>query len=322
MKRRWLALVLALAFLLACTAFSAADAGGFSGDSDWGSWDSGSDWSSDSDWGSDSDWNSDSDWGSNSGSGWGGGNIFFFNSGDDTSSSGTTGGSGGSYTWIIGLIVIVVVILLISRSRKKNLNDPTQAPIPQACDLSALQAKDPNFSADAFLEKAGNIYIEMQTAWQNKDWEPMRAYLSDALYSQMEKQLAQLIQNKQTNKMERIAVLNRVITRYTQDDTNDILTCYLQVRFVDYTVSDETGAVVSGSQTKEKFIAYEWSFTRSKDVKTPVAGDGTTQHNCKKCGAPLSINQTARCEYCGAVITATEHDWVLTNIRGLWQRTL
>ncbi len=313
MKRRWLALALALTLAFALTATALADAGGFSGDSDWGGWDSGSSWDSGSDW----------DSGGSTGGGWfwSGGSDYddedaYYGSGSTESTDG--GGSG----WIIGLIVIVVVILLISRNKNKSQNDPTRAPIPRAADLSALLAKDPNFSAEELLEKAGNIYIEMQTAWQNKDWEPMRPYLSDALYNQMDKQLSALKQNRQTNKMERIAVLNRVITGYAQDDTNDILTCYLQVRLVDYTVSDDTGAVISGSQTKEKFLAYEWTFTRSKGVTTPAADAETTQHNCKTCGAPVSINHTARCEYCGAVITASEHDWVLNNVRGLWQRTL
>ena len=42
---------------------------------------------------------------------------------------------------------------------------------------------------------------------------------------------------------------------------------------------------------------------------------------CPNCGAPVNINQTAKCEYCDSVITVENHDFVLSSIRGLAQRT-
>ena len=45
---------------------------------------------------------------------------------------------------------------------------------------------------------------------------------------------------------------------------------------------------------------------------------GTT---CPNCGAPLDLNHTAKCEYCGAIITAAEYDWVISAIKGISQRT-
>ncbi len=220
---------------------------------------------------------------------------------------------------------MAVILIVSANSKKKGKGENGGAPVnlaePKPADLSALILRDPNFSEAEFLENAGNLYLQMQNAWQQKDWEPMRMHLSDALYNQMGRQLDMLKKNGQTNCMERIAVLSKIITNYAHDDKNDVLTCYLQVRLVDYTVDDATQNVVSGSKTAEKFLAYEWMFTRTAGMQTDKQSSATVQYNCKSCGAPISVNHSAKCEYCGAVLTASEHDWVLTNIRGLWQRT-
>ena len=73
-------------------------------------------------------------------------------------------------------------------------------------DPVVLRAKDPNFSVQAFLEKVANDYVQMQRCWQDKNWEPMRPLMTDALYSQFDRQLDELRRSGQTNYVERIAL--------------------------------------------------------------------------------------------------------------------
>ena len=42
---------------------------------------------------------------------------------------------------------------------------------------------------------------------------------------------------------------------------------------------------------------------------------------CPNCGAPLDLNATAKCQYCGAVIQSADFDWVLKTIKGISQQT-
>ena len=74
----------------------------------------------------------------------------------------------------------------------------------------------------------------MQNCWQDKKWEPMRALMTDALYSQFERQLDALKRNGQTNYVERISVLGSRIVGYYQDEVNDNLVVELRTRIVDY----------------------------------------------------------------------------------------
>lgn len=331
MKRRVTAflLVILLAFgtvALPCVGWG--DAGDFSGDTDYG----GSDWGS-SDWGS-SDWGS-SDWGdSDDDDDWGS-----FGSGG-SSSSGSGGGAGT--TGLACLIVAVIIIVSLIRSRSKkgksksnavnrtgytpvNTGMPRTNPSVNVNEeevLAELMKKDPNFSRAAFVEKVSNFYIQMQQAWQTKQWEPMRMHMTDALYSQMERQLAEYKRLGRTNYMERIAVLGVRIVGYTADEKNDILTLRVNTRMVDYTVDDNTGEVVNGSKKAEKFLEYEYTFIRSVDMLTPQDNAEVKIINCKNCGAPLNVNHSGQCPYCDSILTASDYDWVLYQIKGISQRTV
>lgn len=312
-----LLLTLALAALLLVPAVGLADAGSFAGDTDFGS-DFGSDWGSSS-----SDW--DSDWGSSS---WDDDDDYYYSGSDYTSSTSSGGGGGISIGSIIIVVIIIVLILGRSKSKgaaKNSTNQPvrvnagaqrTQLPMT----VAQLKQMDPNFSEEAMKEHIANLYIRMQNCWSTKQWEEMRASMTDALFNQMGSQLQGLIRSRMTNYVERIAVLSVDLTGFGQDENKDMLTAIVQTRIVDYTLRDDTGELVSGNRTAEKFMTYEWMMVRSKGAATGTV-EGQEAKNCPNCGAPLDLNHTAKCAYCGTVITAEEHDWVLSAIKGISQRT-
>ena len=317
-RRHWPFFAFALLIcLLVFAAAGLADAGNFGGDSDWGGGDWDSDW--DSDWGG-GDWDSDwggGDWDSDWGGGGVGGIILFDGSG------------GGSDLLVVVVVVLIIALYVLRRSRggkragRRNGSGggACRAPAePAGLPLSVLKEKDPNFNEQALLERVGNLYVQMQMAWQAKDWEPMRAFLTDALFNQMAHQLEELKAQGLTNCVERIAVLDAFISRYYQEGDDDVLVIRLSTRICDYTIRDDTGELVRGSRTRELFMTYDWKMTRSQAFTTPDAS-GMSSVNCPNCGAPLSVRASGRCEYCGTVVTLADHDWALSAIRGVSQRS-
>lgn len=293
-----LSLLLVMIFVLSFTTIGLADAGGFSGGSDYGGG------------------GSSSDWGSSGSSSWS----------DNGYSSGGGGGSDMEGFPVI-IIIVIIVIFIVSKSNRgggsggsggtpeggqptsKNVVDPTE-----------LKRKDPNFSTQEFLEKVSNNYVQMQQAWQDKKWDSMRPIMADGIYSQFERQLDDIAKKGWTNYVERITVLGARIVGYRQDNVNDNLTVELRTRIVDYTVEDATGKLISGSKTAEKFMTYEWTMIRSKDNVTPLQ-DAVKEVHCPSCGAAVAINHSGECEYCGQVITVNDYDWVISTIRGISQVT-
>lgn len=67
-------------------------------------------------------------------------------------------------------------------------------------------------------------------------------------------------------------------------------------------------------------MTYDWKLTRSASVRTDEGG-GMRSVSCPNCGAPLSVRESGRCEYCGTVVTLSEHDWALAAITGVSQRS-
>ena len=312
MKRTIKILVFVLCILLmALPAFAGADFGDFSGDSDYGgSWDSGSDWSS-------SSWDSDYSSGS------------YYD--DDSDVSGIDIGISLA---VMAAIVVLGLIFDVSEKRKKKKQYGAGRPQsaqgrPQGAQrtpnsrlqpIGDLTITDPNFDANAMQEKISNLYVQMQNCWTDKNIESLRPYFTDALFTQMERQLNGLKNQGLTNYVDRIAVLGVNLRGFYKQGDKEHLIVELRTRIVDYTVQDSNNKLVSGDRNREKFMTYEWDMCRTSGSVTSKEG---VMHSvsCPGCGAPLSINTTAKCPYCGRVVTLDEHDWALCAIKGIAQST-
>lgn len=286
------------------------DFGDFSGSSDYGgSWDSGGSWGG-SDWGS-SDWGG-SDWGYGGYSGYGYGTHYI--------------------DWGTLLFYLIILMVLYSAvSRRGQGSGSSGIPVRPAenvqsaasvrAALSDLMERDPGFSEARFLEDVANLYIRLQNAWTDKNLEPVRARLSEELFAASRRGVDQYIKNRRTNHVDRITVLGTEITGCTKDSLYDTIQVLLNTRITDYVTDDATGMVVSGDMSREKFMTYRWTLIRPLGKQTAVSGTVTAKY-CPHCGAPLDLNQSGVCPYCRSVLTSGDHDWVLTKIEGLSQRTM
>ena len=313
MKRTIKILIFALGlFLIILPAFAGADFGGFSGDSDYGgSWDSGSDWSS-------SSWDSDYSSGS------------YYD--DDSDVSGIDIGISLA---VMAAIVVLGLIFDVSEKRKKKKQYGAGRPQsaqgrPQGAQrtpdsrlqpLGDLAVTDPSFDANAMQEKISNLYVQMQNCWTDKNIESLRPYFTDAFFTQMERQLNGLKSRGLTNHVDRIAVLGVNLRGFYKQGGDEHLIVELRTRIVDYTVQDSDKKLVSGDRNREKFMTYEWDMCRAEGSVTTREG-AMQSVSCPGCGAPLDVNASARCPYCGTVIQQQAQDWVISAIRAIKQQTL
>lgn len=293
--RRLFMLALCACLVLLAVLPAGADFGDYSGDSDYGS---SSDWSS-----SDSDW----DWSSS-----------------DSDYSSSSESSGGISTIVVGAIIVFIAIVSTSRTKKKKGASGgtswSAAANRKLKPMTEYQQLDENFDETELTSKLSNLYVQMQDCWQKKDITPIRPYCTDTFFTQMDNQLQRKKQQGQTNYIERIAVLSVNFRGWCQEGGNDVLVARLNTRIVDYTLDDKTGNLVSGSKDKEKFMVYEWDLVCTTGTKTEKDKPMQTV-NCPNCGAPVEINASAKCPYCGSVITLEEHGFALNAIRAISQET-
>ncbi len=295
---------------------SKADFGDFSGDTDYGdswsdsSWDSGDDYSS---WSDDDDYYYDDD------DGGGGQDIPFEEMGwfDKILYVIET------IIGVVGMIVFAgfMVIAFWPSKSGKSKNKPKGAErATNLRPLSEFKELDPDFDEPAFREHLSNLYMKMQEEWHNKDIESLKPYFTDAFYNQSEKQLDQKRRDHQTPCTERVAVLGVDVRGFYQSGGMDHMVVSMRTRIIAYVLDDNTGKVISGSKTTEKFMEYEWDLCRKSGVTTQKSGKMRSV-SCPHCGAPLDINQTAKCPYCDSIVTVVNEDWALNNIKGISQRS-
>ena len=318
MKKRILSLLLTLCVSVMLGLAVYADFGSYSGDMDYGG--------SYDDYGSGYDsYDYDYDYGS-------GGSSYYYVDDSDLELS---------PAMIVIVILIIVAYLIIrskmshgsgsgsgsgrsaaeiARQRQAAATNPGAARTDDAKlrPMSEYTALDASFDASDFSEKLSNLYVQMQNCWTDRDLDPLRPYFTDALFSQMERQVAQMKKAGRTNHIDRIAVLDVKLRGFRQDGGEDHIIAELQTRIVDYTVNDNDGSVVSGSDSVEKFMTYEWDLTRTTGSATAETS-GTETTVCPNCGAPVDINASARCEYCDTVLRQETHDWAICSIKGISQ---
>jgi len=228
----------------------------------------------------------------------------------------------------LNLVVIGAFwVLFVTRRRRGQSSDNGQpagaTPTPQSRlkPIETLAEIDPSFDQDAFCQWLEQIYVHMQEAWTAGDFTPMRVYFSNTLYAQFDCQLAALRLNHHTNHVDDIVVQNVVLRGWYEAGGEQCLVVNIRARIVDYTVDDDSGAVVAGDTHTRKLMTYEYTFARTTGAQSATA-DGTHTVACPNCGGAVDINQSAKCTHCGAILNARDYNWTIVEIKGLSQQNL
>lgn len=231
--------------------------------------------------------------------------------------------------WGLAFIVLVVIVfwvaVSVSREKRKAKREQqvildtgpaiTLRPIEDYNDL------DPEFDTEQIKTLMSNLYVQMQDTWHSKDISSLRPYMTDAFYSQMDRQLDAFRKTGRTDYTERIAVLGVSLKGWRQSAGMDYITVGLNARIVSYVLDDRTGKLLSGDMNREKFMEYEIELCRKSGTITAPQTEGQYSATCPHCGAPLRLNASAQCEYCGSVITSVNTDWAICGMKGISQRT-
>ena len=274
-----------------------ADFGDFSGDSDYG----GSDY--------DYDYDDYNDYGSSSSYG-----------GSRYNSSGTSDSGATVFACItIGVIYFLVLKKLRTNEKTKGNKPAGARPTTGLSPIDKIYSWDKDFSADEIKQRLSNLYVQMQNCWTEKDLTQLRGDFTDELFAQYDRQLKRYRDEKQTNIIERIAVLDVKLAGVKQDANHDILIVNMSTRITDYTIDDNTGKVIRGDKKAEKFMNYEWTLIRPKGSQT--LAQNNTAFNCPNCGAAMDVNKSAQCPFCKSIVSKAEYEWVIAGIKGLSQRT-
>lgn len=260
---------------------------------------------------------SGSSW-SDGGSSWSGGSSSY------SSGSGTDSGGVVAVFAIVGLIGFIYNIAKEANDSdesfssnsgpKRTTEERAGRPIENNYEaIRRIRKLDPMFDEDRFLSQVKLVYLQLQSAWTEKDWNSVRNLESTSLYEQHLTQLQEHIRAKTTNVLERVCVEDSKIKDFIENpEGNDRIEVILSSTMRDYIRDDESGRVIEGDPTKDLFTVYRMVFLREHGAQTEIIKNSEVlSDHCPNCGAPLTIDSIDKCEYCQASLKHNPKDWVL-----------
>ena len=249
------------------------------------------------------------------------------------SSSGRSSSSSGSSeidqkTAIILVIAFLVIFVSVfgliiwcvkqpDKKSKKYKNIPPMFPYNATEQITEfIKQNDENFDTEQFLLWAKNIFITIQTAWVQRDWEKIRTIEKEELFEQHNTQLQEYIRLGRINVIENINVSNAYLHKLVIDDNYEHLTVSMFVTMNDYIIDEKSGKVLMGNKKEVFDTIYQLTFIRRKGIKTAFV-NGAIANVCPHCGAAVNSASAGRCEYCGSIIHTGEFNWVLSDMEGV-----
>ncbi len=190
--------------------------------------------------------------------------------------------------------------------------DAHAAASPVEQGLAEIQAHDPAFSQEPFLESVQKSFFVVQEAWTNRKPEMSRQVMADGIWQQHNVQIQQYLAEHKRNVLEDLAVGDLRILSAHSDQTYDTITVRIWAACADYDVDDKNGKVIRGNRSVDQWQE-DWTFQRSSTATTKP-GAGTLNRKCPNCGAPLNVDLQGVCDYCHQPIMGGKYDWVLARI--------
>lgn len=224
---------------------------------------------------------------------------------------------------VIGVPLLIGVVVVFSMGAKRGWwrhqenviqrARPARAAYAQAQRTAALKRDDPTFDENAFLARVEAAFRKAQSAWCAQDLEPLRPFVSDGVFERFALQIAEQRAAGWRQGMDGLVVERPIVQSFEAGRRFDTLTLRIGFTADIHRLDLASGQRISGSELPRDHFEECWTFVRRRGAKTKNAA-GLIEGQCPNCGAPLSINQSAKCASCQALVRSGEFDWVLTEI--------
>jgi tellurite resistance protein len=224
---------------------------------------------------------------------------------------------------VIGIPLLIGVVVVFSMGAKRGWwrhqenviqrARPARAAYAQAQRTAALKREDPAFDENAFLARVDAAFRKAQSAWCAQELEPLRPFVSDGVFERFSLQIAEQRAAGWRQGMDGLVVERPFVQSFEAGRRFDTLTLRIGFTADIHRVDLASGKRISGSELPRDHFEECWSFVRRRGAKTKTAA-GLIEGQCPNCGAPLAINQSAKCASCQALVRSGEFDWVLAEI--------
>ena len=165
------------------------------------------------------------------------------------------------------------------------------------------------FNEAMFKTKVDNIFVKLLTAVMKENLEEVDHFISDDVYKKYNDYIINLKNNNERQIYDELNVKNTIILSRNIIEEKEIVEVEIISRYMDYIISNNTGDLIRGDDTKRIEKTYTLTFEKKLNTK-----EKSIVRKCPGCGASISVNTSGKCEYCGTIYNLEDYDYILTNI--------
>lgn len=246
--------------------------------------------------------------------GGGGGGGFDIGFGDSHSSSNSTY---SAFIFILFLIILAVDVIRrrTGKGLDEDLKDVKQGDNSKICYVwyDEVERTIPNFDRKEFNKMASDMYIKLQEAWMNFDYETIRSLTTDDLYNSYKTMLESLEKKNQRNIIEDIKIYSCIFSNVKNQNGKYSIDAKFDLALKDYIVNKGSIVIARGQNVRLDVEC----------IVTFVSTEKSATTKCPTCGAPISKkNQSDKCKFCGSTIVKENYSWVISKKKVTKQKVI
>lgn len=200
-----------------------------------------------------------------------------------SSSSNSTNSIDLAIYCIAGLIVLVFTFITFKINKKKSTKVYKNIPpiFPHNANMQIakyIYKKDENFNLEKFLNWVKNIFLTLENAFSQRDWQKIFTFESKELFEEHNAQIQELISLGRVNIKDNINIIDAYLHKLVIDGNSENLTVSIRATMNNYIVDEASGSIITGKKEEVFDTIYQMTFVRTNGIKiTIINGESITK---------------------------------------------
>ena len=206
----------------------------------------------------------------------------------------------GFTIFFIGIVILYLYAMGVSTKETLDLRDRRKDNMTHPI-FNTLYSKY-GLDYNGLLNEAYRIFVSVQTAWMNFDYQTLRENLTDELFNEYAIQLDALKLKNQQNVMFGFNFIKSFLDEVKEENNEITFLITLRVSFHDFIIEHPSEKVIRGSRNAAYICEYTLTYKISQN---------NDPNYCPNCNAPLDNKASGRCPYCNSIVISKNHKLIL-----------
>lgn len=176
---------------------------------------------------------------------------------------------------IAGFIVLVSTFITFKINKKKSTKIYKNIPpiFPHNANMQIakyIYKKDENFNLEKFLNWVKNIFLTLENAFSQRDWQKIFTFESKELFEEHNAQIQELISLGRINIKDNINIIDAYLHKLVIDENSENLTVSIRATMNNYIVDEASGSIITGKKEEVFDTIYQMTFVRTNGIKTTI----------------------------------------------------